>query len=244
MARKLLFVLGLAEFAMFGFAQLTSDARIRQLRVPLPLNETTIRVPAMLWSAQTGIPTGVEGRNLAGKPTATGRVSSTLDLAGLSYMESIEELLKYAPDYQARFDGRFLILRLKNIDSDLDRLIPRFTLKGASLVEAAQSVWRIFEPGYVLPAHPAMPVPEETEYDRQKRELYNERFDPVINVDVTQAKVEVILTEIAGSYGKGCNWSVIYTSDARRFTECILMFYAPKGAQVSAGPRSVSKSIR
>jgi len=160
------------------------------------------------------------------------------------YNESIDELLKYAPDYQAKFDGRFLILRLKNIDSDLDRVVTRFALKDASLVEAAQSVWRIFEPDYVLPAHPAMPAVDETEYDRQKRELYNERFDPVLNVDVSRATVESILTEIARNYGKGCNWSVLYTSDARRFTECILMFYAPKGAQVSAGPRRAAKNIR
>ncbi len=237
MIRKLLILLCLLQFTVYGFEQKDSDARIRQLRIPLPLTETTVGTAAMLWSTQTGIPTGVEGRSLSGKPTTPGRVSSFLDLRGLRYSESVEEMMKHASGYQAKYDGSFLILRQKRTNSDLDVVVDRFTLTNASLVKAAESVWKVFEPSYVLPAHPAMPVADETEYARQRREQYNERFDPMINVDLGQVTVESILTEIAKKYGRGCSWSVRYTSDDGRFSQCILTFYAPKGAQVSAGPR-------
>ncbi len=130
-----------------------------------------------------------------------------------------------------------LILRLKGA-SALDRNVPRFTLTNASLAGAAEAVRRIFEPGYILPDVPLQPpATEDTDRARQYRDQYNERFRPVLTLDLKNVTIEAILTAIAAKRGGGCGWFVEYLSDERRLEDSLVVFYVPGGVQVTAGPR-------
>jgi hypothetical protein len=131
-----------------------------------------------------------------------------------------------------------LIMRPKEI-TPLDRIVPRFTLGSASLVKATEAVRRIFEASYILRAYPAVASPSgESEISKLRREQYNERFSPMITLDLSNVTVEEILTAIALQTGSGACWSVRYTSTDRRFEDSVVSFSVPRGTlQMSAGPQ-------
>ncbi len=220
--------------AMHGFTQSGSEKMVRHLRLALPITPSTISSAAMLWSGATGIQTGVECQ-FSGGPRQEGRILSFLDLSGMSIPESVDEMMKQIPQYQATWMGEFLLLRPRDGNGVLDRVVPRFSLRQASLVSAVQAVRQIYEPDYVIRALPQSAPADEGDYARQKREQYNARFKPMITLDISNAPVVDILTDIARQVG--ASWTVQYRTEARRFEDALVTMVAPSGLQVTAGPR-------
>jgi len=228
----------LVAFVCPSFAQQRAEPRIRTLRIPLPLTEFSVSAAAMMWTNATGVPTGVEGLMRTAAETSAGRsrILSTLDLSGLTIKQSAEEIVQQLGDYQGRFADESLVLRPAR-RSPLDVVVPRFTLTQAGLLGAVEAVHQIFQPAYVIRATPVPPpAAGESAYAKELRDRYNEKFRPVITLDLTNATVETILIAIAKAYG-GASWAVLYTSEDRRFEECVVTVFVPKGVSVSAGPQ-------
>jgi hypothetical protein len=140
-----------------------------------------------------------------------------------SVAASITEMMNQIPEYQARFeDGILVICPLKmGGGSPLDRVVPHFKLVEAGMVKAAEAVRRIFEPDYVLPFEP-MTAPDtgDTDAAKRRRDEYNERFKPVITIDLANVTVETILTTIGKKCG-GASWRVSYTTEERRCEDSV-----------------------
>ena len=225
-------------FVLLGSVLFTWEQTLSYLVVPFPQPDN-LHAIGMMFADATGLPVGVEGMHSAGAALDEGRsrIARSLNLSGLTPAEAVVELGSHLPDgYTASLNGGRLLIRRAS-QSELDQIVPEFSVEKVGLVEAAHAVRRLFDPEAQQPFRPLLPPPGMTEdrLEKQARERANEKFRPVVSVRLANATLERILNEIATSYGKA-SWTVLYTSPECNFKDAVLGFMVPRGVSVQLGP--------
>lgn len=235
-----------------GLSTQTGEQVIRQLKVPLPLVDSSVCRAVGMWAALAGVPFGVEcDRSASGSHLASpekSRVETMLNLSGLRFDAALETLLQHTAEsqYDAHAKAGYVVVRRKAAPAEepaLDRKVPRFVLDNANLVQAGQQIRRIFTPDYVANAERLYgrdrPLSaagrEEPEVVRKFREAYNRQFSEVRSLDLTNASVEDILIAVSRLYGE-YSWMVQYSPGNRRFEDAVLEFVGVGKQPVSFAP--------
>jgi hypothetical protein len=241
--------------AAAGARQDVGERRLESLKVELPLTDSSICSAAGQWSIASKTLVGVECFWESARPErrpAADRVVHELNLSGMSAPESLNMLIAQLPTYEARIDGKIAVLRPKTAGgasaSMLDRAVPRFELRDASLVEALVAVNQLYDPGYQI-AGPAATGPRtmngvRATSDRARGliqaaiERYNDRFVKSITVNLRNTTVEKILSEIALQSGQ--SWRVMYVRPTKQYQDSTIDFLTV-GEPLRSGPARVRR---
>lgn len=216
----------------------------RDLRIDLPLSEASICAAARHWASVNSRLVGVECM-AEGKPQRSTAVlvHEQLDLTGMTPESSLQTMLERLPGYQKHTDGSLAVIRPKakavgGLPAMLDRTIPTFSLTNASLVDAAEAVNRLFDPGYTMTrlhvgGNGAAVDPSKRERLDQLYSLYNQRFVPAITLHLQSVTVEQILNQI--SIQTNTSWQVQFSSAAKQYQDATIDFIAAGGPVRSGG---------
>ena len=251
------FALGALTIGLASAVVIAQDPparRLRPLRVDLPLTPASICVTAPMWGGAAGQLVGVEceWEPVAQPREADRRVVRELDLTGLEAGPSLDLLMAELPAYDTHRRDQVTVFRPKRRDrfttTMLDVVVARFTLKDASLVEAAEAVNRLFDPSYRLgtleAAGPRSAAKIEATSERARAlieksiEKYNERFAKRITMDLAGATVEEILTAISRQAGE--SWRVMYIRPGGRYEDSLIEFLI-SGEPLRTGPARVAR---
>jgi len=216
----------------------------RDLRIDLPLSEASICAAARHWASVNDRLIGVECMAESKPQHSTAvLVHEQLDLTSMTPESSLQTILDRVPGYQKHTDGSLAVIRPKakagaGAPAMLDRTVPAFSLTNASLVDAAEAVNRLFDPGYTLTrlhigGNGAAVDPSQRERLEHLYSLYNQRFVPAITLHLQNVTVEQILNQI--SIQTNTSWQVQFSSPAKQYQDATIDFIAAGGPVRSGG---------
>jgi hypothetical protein len=218
--------------------------------IELPLTEYSICSAASVWGQAAKVLTGVEcfWAPVELVPGRNDRVVDALDLTGMEVAPSLELLISQLDAVEAKRVNDLVVFRPSDGQTSmLDRVVPQFSLRNASLVEAADAVSRIFDAAYQSPprtrAGGAIRATSERAHAQieQIHARYNERFVPSITIQVANVTVLQILGEIAKQ--AHVSWRVQYVRRSRQYQDSVIEFLTAV-EPVRTGPARVRRPSR